>query len=167
MYVLKDLGVTGCDLDGEPEMSEIEAPDFAWDHPEPFVIQIDVLPDDIDSFRHVNNAVYLRWLTECAWAHSAAVGLPELRCVELRRGMAVRSIQIDLLSPAFLGDHIWVANWLTNKTRLRASRVYQVVRKRDGLTLLRGTVDFVCIDLDSGKPVRMPQVFDEGYQATL
>ena len=59
-----------------------------WDHADPYVYEVDVLPEDIDSFGHVNNTVYLRWLTECAWAHSAAVGLPEDKCVALRRGMA-------------------------------------------------------------------------------
>ena len=49
---------------------------------------------------------YLRWLTECAWAHSAAVGMSEARCVELRRGMAVRSIQLELLAAAYEGRAI-------------------------------------------------------------
>ena len=88
-----------------------------WDHADPFVYEVDVVSDDIDSFGHVNNTVYLRWLTECAWAHSAAVGLPEEKCVELRRGMAVRGINVELLGSAYLGDKILVGNWLTKRNR--------------------------------------------------
>ena len=138
-----------------------------WDHADPFVYEVDVRPDDIDSFGHVNNTVYLRWLTECAWAHSAAVGLPEDKCVALRRGMAVRGINVELLGSAYLGDKILVGNWLTNRNRLRATRVYQVVQAESEQTLLRGEVNFVCIDLDSGRPVRMPPEFDKGYEETL
>ena len=138
-----------------------------WDHADPYVYEVDVLPEDIDSLGHVNNTVYLRWLTECAWAHSAAVGLPEDKCVALRRGMAVRGINVELLGSAYLGDKILVGNWLTNRNRLRATRVYQVVQAASEQTLLRGEVNFVCIDLDSGRPVRMPPEFDKGYEETL
>ena len=138
-----------------------------WDHADPFVYEVDVVSDDIDSFGHVNNTVYLRWLTECAWAHSAAVGLPEEKCVELRRGMAVRGINVELLGSAYLGDKILVGNWLTKRNRLRATRVYQVVQAESLQTLLRGEVNFVCIDLDSGRPVRMPPEFEVGYEETL
>ena len=109
-----------------------------WDHTDPFYIEITVQPDDIDGFGHVNNAVYLRWLTECAWAHSAAVGLPEEACVQLRRGMAVRSIQVDILASAYLDDELLVGNWLTDRDRLRATRIYQIVNPATGMTLLRG-----------------------------
>ena len=140
---------------------------FQWDHRDPFFISIAVQAEDIDSFGHVNNTVYLRWLTECAWAHSAAVGLAEETCVQMRRGMAVRSIHVDLLASAYLGDELLVGNWLTNKDRLRATRVYQIVNPTNGATLLRGHVDFVCVNLDSGRPTRMPREFSEAYAETL
>ncbi|MEM1229465.1 MAG: thioesterase family protein [Pseudomonadota bacterium] len=142
-------------------------PAESWDYPAPFVYETQVSPEDIDAFEHVNNAVYIRWLTECAWAHSAAVGLPEDTCVALRRGMAVRHIDVELLAPARLHDRVRVANWLTDRSRLRATRVFQIKRAPCATTLLRGEVQFVCINLDSGKPVRMPPEFDLGYQVTL
>ena len=138
-----------------------------WDHPNPFHIEVVVALSDIDSFNHVNNTVYLRWLTECAWAHSAAVGLPEATCVEMRRGMAVRSIHVDLLASAYLDEHLLVGNWLTNRDRLRATRIYQIINKESGTTLLRGHVDFVCVNLDNGRPARMPPEFDRAYSETL
>ena len=138
-----------------------------WDHPDPFTIDIEVAATDIDSFGHVNNTVYLRWLTECAWAHSAHVGLPEDTCVAMRRGMAVRTINVDLLSSAYLDDQLLVGNWLTNRDKLRATRVYQIANPATGVTLLRGHVDFVCVNLDNGRPARMPPEFDAGYQETL
>lgn len=138
-----------------------------WDHPEPFVLPVTVTEADIDSFGHVNNVVYLRWLTECAWAHSAAVGLSEQVCVALRRGMAVRTIHLDLLAAAYLGEALLVGDWVTaNDRRLRATRTFQIIDPAREATLLRGHIDYVCINLDNGRPVRMPPEFRECYSMT-
>lgn len=139
-----------------------------WDHADPFFIPITVAEDDIDSYGHVNNVVYVRWLSECAWAHSAAVGLPEDVCVALRRGMAVRTLHIDLLAAAYLGDELLVGDWVSaNDRRLRATRTFQIVNPAKAVTLLRGRVDYVCINLDNGRPVRMPPEFLDCYAITL
>lgn len=138
-----------------------------WDFADVFAIPIEVNPADIDGYGHVNNAVYLRWLTECAWAHSAAVGMPESRCVELRRGMAVRSIQLELLAAAYEGEQLLVGNWISRVDRLRATRQFQLINPATATTLLRGHLDFVCINLDTGKPTRMPPEFRDCYVATL
>jgi acyl-CoA thioester hydrolase len=135
-----------------------------WDHPDPFHIVVTVAESDIDSFGHVNNAVYLRWLSECAWAHSAAAGVTEEDCLALRRGMAVRSVHLDLLAAAYLGEELLIGDWVTaNDRRLRATRTFQIVNPASDRTLLRGHVDYVCINLDNGRPARMPREFAERY----
>ena len=139
-----------------------EAKDL-WDFPGVFAIPIAVSPAEIDAYGHVNNAVYLRWLTECAWAHSAAVDMPEARCVELRRGMAVRRIELELLAAAYEGDQLLVGNWITRVDRLRATRQFQVINPATATTLLRGHLDFACINLDTGRPARMPPEFRACY----
>ena len=39
-----------------------------------------------------------------------------------------------------------------------------MLRVSDGRTLLRALIHYVCIDLDSGKPRRMPPEFVSSYQ---
>ena len=138
-----------------------------WDFPAVFAITVQAKKDDIDAFGHVNNVVYLRWLTECAWAHSAAVGLAEEKCVSLRRGMAVRAIHVEFLASAYEGEELLVGNWVSKKDRLRATRQYQIINPTTGTTLLRGHLDFVCVNLDSGRPTRMPAEFVDRYQVSL
>ena len=60
----------------------------------PLVLQQPVIWGDMDAFGHVNNTVYIGWLEQCAWAHSAAVGFPETTCIEMARGMAVRKLSV-------------------------------------------------------------------------
>jgi len=41
------------------------------------------------------------------------------------------------------------------------------VRKSDGATLLRARTTFVCIELSTGRPKRMPEAFIEGYRVGM
>lgn len=138
-----------------------------WDYPEVFTLAVKATKADIDAFGHVNNVVYLRWLTECAWAHSAAVGLPEAKCVQLRRGMAVRAIHVDFLASAYEGEELLVGNWVSKNDGLRATRQYQIINPATCKTLLRGHLNFVCVNLDNGRPARMPPEFTAKYQVGL
>jgi acyl-CoA thioesterase FadM len=46
-----------------------------------------------------------------------------------------------------------------NDGRLRIERRFQICRRSDGQTLVRALVHYVCIDLQTGKPKRMPTEF--------
>jgi len=136
-----------------------------WDLPCPHVAALDVAHLDIDAYDHVNNSVYVTWLDRAAWDHSAALGLPITRCLELDRGMAVVRSVIVYLRPALLGDRILVATWLLPaETRLRARRRFQVRRVADAATLARAEVDYACIELSSGRPMRASPEFRERYR---
>jgi len=140
-------------------------PDF--DHPAPHVIELTVRAEDIDAYEHVNNAVYLTWLDRAAWSHSGALGVPLERCLALRRGMAAQRIEIEYLRAAIKGDVVQAATWIVSAdARLRAKRRFQVRRVSDGAMLARARIDYVCINLDSGRAARMPEIFARAYVAT-
>jgi acyl-CoA thioester hydrolase len=140
----------------------------SFDLPAPHVVELAVQPEDIDAYDHVNNAVYLTWLDRAAWSHSAALGVPLERCVALRRGMAAQRIEIDYLRAAMKGDVVQAATWIVSAdARLRAERRFQIRRVADGATLARARIDYVCINLDSGRAARMPQLFARAYVPQL
>jgi len=137
----------------------------AWDLPSPFIHRVSAQGPDIDAYGHVNNSVYLRWLDETAWAHSTALGISPEDCVRLARGMVVWKSQLNYLAPAFAGDGLEIATWLVFiDGRLRADRRFQILRPADGRTLLRGLIHYVCADLESGRPKRMPPEFLDRYR---
>jgi acyl-CoA thioester hydrolase len=139
----------------------------AFDFPAAHLIELSVQPEDIDAYDHVNNAVYLTWLDRAAWSHSASLGVPLAQCLSLRRGMAAQRIEIDYLRAAVRGDRIQAATWIVNADgRLRAERRFQIKRMADGATLARARIDYVCINLDSGRATRMPQLFARAYVVT-
>lgn len=134
------------------------------DLPSPHLTNIVVEESHIDAYRHVNNAVYVTWCDRSAWHHSAALGLPIERCLELGRGMAVTRTSIAYLRPALCNDSLVMATWLLPaQSRLRIRRRFQLVRPADGATLARAEVEYACIELSSGRPARWPAEFTPAY----
>jgi acyl-CoA thioester hydrolase len=138
-----------------------------WDFPQPFTLQLIVSNDEIDDYQHVNNAAYVRWLDRCAWAHSAALGLSIDDCKRIDRGMAVRRSELDYLAQAYLGDPVTIGTWVVhNDGKLRVLRKFQVVAERTGKTLVRASIEYVCLVLSTGRPARLPPEFLRNYQPT-
>ncbi len=137
-----------------------------WDLPSPHLASLAVERSDIDAYDHVNNAVYMSWFDRAAWDHSASLGLPIEKCLQLDRGMAVVRSVIAYLRPAVLGDTVQAATWLLPaEGKLRVRRRFQVRRDADDVTLARAEIEYACIELSSGRPVRWPAEFRERYVA--
>ena len=138
-----------------------------WDHPNPHVVELQVQPGDIDAYDHVNNSVYLSWFDRAAWSHSATLGITIGQCVAMRRGMAAHRTEIDYLRAAVLGDRVLVGTWIVSTdNRLRVARRFQVLRVSDAEILSRARTEYVCINLDSGRAARMPELFARAYVLT-
>ena len=139
-----------------------------WDLADPFVIDLCVGAEDIDGLGHANNAVYVSWLERCAWRHSQYLGLDLAEYRRLDRAMAVVRHEVDYLASAYEEQELQMATWIVESDqRLKMDRRFQLVRPADGVTLLRAKTTFVCIELSSGKPKRMPAEFVEGYGRAL
>jgi len=140
---------------------------ISWDHAHPHVVTVDVVAADIDAYGHVNNAVYLRWLDRAAWSHSAALGVSIDDCTRLRRGMAALRTEIDYVRAALPDDRVEVATWIVESDRrLRVTRRFQLRHATDGGALARATTQYVCLNLDSGRAIRMPPEFSAAYGVT-
>lgn len=148
------------------EQTKARQDDVDWDLPAPYLASVAVAAPDIDAYEHVNNAVYMTWCDRAAWEHSAALGLPLEKCLQLDRGMAVLRSVIAYLRPAVLGDTILVATWLLPAAgKLRVRRRFQIRREGDFVTLARAEIEYACIELSSGRPARWPPEFRGRYIA--
>lgn len=137
---------------------------LAWKYPTPFLFDLLVSINDIDSYGHVNNAVYVRWLDECARAHSRASGIDLDNAQAIGMGMAVHESRIKYHSAAYLDDKLTIGEWVThNDKKLRARREFQIIRESDQTLLITAEIDYICINLSSGRASRMPPKFIEAY----
>jgi len=132
-----------------------------YEHP------LTVAASEIDSLKHVNNEVYLKWLVEAAVAHSESLGYTIETFLAGGAAFVVRRHEIDYLLPAYLGGELVVQTWLETMETVRSVRCYQIVRKNDGKTLVQGKTLWVYIDLKSGRPKPIPEEMITNYSRFL
>jgi acyl-CoA thioester hydrolase len=138
--------------------------DSLWDHPNPFTHSTRVKPEDIDGLEHTNNAVYVKWCEQVAWAHSNALGLDLETYRQLDRAMAITHSDYHYIQASREGEEIAVGTWIMEwDKRLTMRREFQVISVDDGATLLRGGMRFACIELSTGRPRRLPPELIAGY----
>lgn len=68
---------------------------------------ITVTDQHLDSFGHVNNIVYLQWMQDVAWAHSAALGLDFIAYQKLDAAMVARHHEMTYLASCFTGTNCY------------------------------------------------------------
>ena len=141
---------------------------MVWDYPNPFTLLVQPQARDIDGLKHTNNAVYVQWCEKIGWAQSESLGLNLADYQRLDRAMAIRRGEYDYLLPTTLHEELTLATWLTaSDGKLTMERRFQLIRKADQATVLRGRWDLVCIELSSGRARRMPPEFCQVYLAAM
>ena len=122
-----------------------------------FCMRRQVQWNDIDTLQHVNNAVYLNYITECSMQSLAACGWSWQRLYQLGLAVFLRRCQIQYLLPALLGEELEIQTWISNLRRVSAERHYTIRRTSDGALLARAQTYSAWVDLASGQPARIPQ----------
>ena len=136
-----------------------------WDYPDPYFIEHTSQPSEIDGYGHINNSVYVQWMDKCVWQHCEQVGLSFEVCQTIGKGFAAIRHEIDYLNACYANEKVLIANWVTlNDNKLRAERRFQIIRVDGWVTLLRARSKYVCTDLKSGRPCRVPQEFKSGFR---
>ena len=140
---------------------------FNWDYKNHHVLEFKVFKENIDVLGHVNNKVYLDWCELVSWDHSKSLGVTPKIYQELRCACVVVKNKIEYLGSLFENDSIVISTWITETdSKLKLSRLFQVIRVKDSKTVFRSNVDYVCINLDTYRPTRMPDLFKEAYKIT-
>ncbi|MDQ6906206.1 MAG: acyl-CoA thioesterase [Chloroflexota bacterium] len=83
---------------------------------------------EMDALGHVNNAVYLHYLEQAAYEHSAAAGFSDEQTRALGGIWIVRKHEIEYLRPATAGDVLQVVTWAVEFKGARAFRDYAIFR---------------------------------------
>ena len=140
---------------------------FDWDYKNPHVLKFEVFKENVDVLGHVNNKVYLDWCELVSWDHSKSLGVTPITYQELRCACVVVKNKIEYLGSLFENDSVVISTWITETdSKLKLSILFQVIRVKDNKTVFRSNVDYVCINLDTYRPTRMPALFKEAYKIT-
>lgn len=114
---------------------------------------------DIDAAQHVNNAVYLAYMEECAMRAVIAHNWPLARMQAEGFAILARRHHIEYRQPALLGDELEFATWLSDVGRTSAIRHYTVTRVDDCALLVRARSLLGWVDTETEQPVSIPPTF--------
>ena len=117
----------------------------------------------IDTNRHVNNVHYIQWMQDAALAHSAALGWPQERYMNIGQTWIIRSHSIEYLQPTYAGDAISIFTWITSMQKIRCLRKFKFFRPLDNITLATAATQFVFCDIETGKPLPIPREVQNAY----
>jgi acyl-CoA thioester hydrolase len=121
---------------------------------------------ELDSFGHVNNAVYVNYLQEAAIEASTDAGFDMEWYAAHGTRWLIRSLAIRYFAQATYGDEIEVTTWVSDIRRVRSNREYDVRRVSDGQRLARARADWVYVDAETGRPRRVPDGALQAFQPT-
>jgi acyl-CoA thioester hydrolase len=119
---------------------------------------------DIDPAQHVNNARYFTFMEEAGIQAAAQFGFSMDNYLQKGLGTVARQTRIEYKQPAVLGDTLEITTYLSNVRPIRARRHYIIRRQSDQALLAQAYVNWVFIDLNTGRPVRMPEELMAGFE---
>lgn len=97
---------------------------------------------------------------------SAAHGWPLSRCMEHGFAIVLRRNQITYGAPLALEDEVTVRTWFSDPRRSMATRHYELLRS-DGEVVARLRSLYVWVDLERGRPIRIPEGFLADFSPNL
>jgi acyl-CoA thioester hydrolase len=111
---------------------------------------------EIDAQGHVNNATYLSYFEvgRVEWLRATGHSYREME--RQGRGLVVVEALLHYRRPAFFDDELTLITTLAELGKVSLRFDYEVLR--DTEVLVTGHTRHACIDLATGKPVRMPEV---------
>lgn len=146
-------------------MKQTDLPQLDWQHPAPFIYSHTVLEEELDFLGHVNNKSYLSWIEHVSWMHAKSVGTSHEQQKQLNRVMAVYENCMQYKASCYLGDELLIATWVGPQIGCcRRERHFQIIRKSDRKTVFAAQATYVCIDLTTHQPRRIPQEYITPYQ---
>jgi YbgC/YbaW family acyl-CoA thioester hydrolase len=126
----------------------------------PFSTEIDVRGYEIDSFGHVNNAVYLNWLEHARWE----LGLTHALDLTNKETLSVvRHVTLDYRAQTLLGDRVRISIWgrHVGNTSFSYGNAIRIISSRQdpsraGTVVATSNMIFACIDR-KGQKAAVPE----------
>jgi len=113
--------------------------------------------EDLDELEHVNNAVYLSYVEDCARAHAEAKGFTLENFKKHGVLPVVRRHEITYYAPATLGNTLTISTEVMKLGGPKATRRNRVKLKEDDSLLAEVVSDWVWLDPETNRPKRVPE----------
>jgi acyl-CoA thioester hydrolase len=118
---------------------------------------------DIDSFGHVNNAVYLRYFEGARNDYILESGLTFADFARWDAGPVLVSARLDFKLPTKADDELLISGVMRHQGRTRFRIDHEIVRQSDQRIVCQAQLDFAFVTLTTGRPCRMPAEFSRAF----
>lgn len=119
---------------------------------------VEVRSYELDSYGHVNNAVYLQYLEYTRLKYLEAVGFDyEAFCAEGYM-LYVTKVNIRYRKSLFLGDTLIVETEPT-KNGIASGVFHQVIKNQNGEICAEADTTWGCVSKSTGRPTKFPEKY--------
>jgi YbgC/YbaW family acyl-CoA thioester hydrolase len=116
--------------------------------------QIEVRGYELDSYDHVNHAVYLSYLEHARWKLLQSEGITLKEFGEWKRWPVVAGLEVSYLKPTFMGDVLDVRSQVVERGRTNFVVEHSILR--GDVSVLRAKVRIVMVN-EAGRPSELPE----------
>jgi acyl-CoA thioester hydrolase len=117
---------------------------------------IEVRGYELDSFGHVNHAVYLNYFEHARWSMLAEEGITLEWIAKEKLWPVIISAQLKYMKPAFMGDRLEIRSRAIDAQRMRFTFEQDIFRGDVQLTSAR--YESAVIN-EKGRPVETPELY--------
>ncbi len=132
--------------------------------PAPMLIsRLRVRSCDVDSFGHVNNAVYLQYCEGARNDYMLERGLTFADFRQWNAGPVLTNAELKFHAPAVTDDELLIRGRLVVEGRIRFRIDHEIVRMGDEKLVCVARLEFAFVDLSTGRPCRIPEAFQQAF----
>jgi acyl-CoA thioester hydrolase len=117
---------------------------------------------EMDSFGHVNNAVFLNYLEKARCDFMTLKGLHLNDFFKWHRYPVVVRAHLEYKQPAAAEDRLVIKGWFSHHSKASFTLQYQIINQDTGQLILTGETRHVFVD-DNNRPARIPEEFKEKF----
>jgi acyl-CoA thioester hydrolase len=117
---------------------------------------------ELDSFGHVNNAVFLNYLEKARCDYMRLKGLKFEDFSQWDRYPLVVRVSLEYKYPAKTDDILDIDGWISRHTATSFTMQYEVTNRENQRVVLTGETVHVFVD-GNNRPARMPELFKKNF----
>ncbi len=121
--------------------------------PKTYISHLDVRGYELDSFGHVNHAVYVSYLEHARWDLLTEEGITLEKFNAWKCWPVIAGIELRYLKPTFLGDRLRIETRVIEHGRSHFTFAQTIFRESE--EVLRAKVQAVMVN-EKGRPVQTP-----------
>lgn len=126
--------------------------------PKTYTCQLEVRGYELDSFGHVNHAVYLNYLEHARWKMLEQEGITLQLITSLKRWPVIAAIEVNYLKPVFMNDPLEIHTRCVDHSRVRFTFEQTIFCR--GTRVLSAKVTSVVVN-ETGRPEALPPEYQQ------